>query len=71
MHVGQSVSHPKPQESQKSQKWPKITYFSNILDNIYQTETIRSLKLGYSSGQGLLPTICSGEKLLRSVSEEF
>ena len=27
-----------------------------IFDNIYQTETLRSLKIGYSSGQGLLPT---------------
>ena len=35
-------------------KWPKIMHFSNTFENIYQTETLRSLKLGYPSGQGLL-----------------
>ena len=45
--------------------------FSNIFDNTYQTEILRSWKLGYSSGQGLLPIIYSDKKLLCSISEEF
>ena len=28
-------------------------HFSNTFDNIYRTETLRSLKLGYPSRQGL------------------
>ena len=45
----------KPQKcTKKSQIWPKIMHFSNTFENIYQTETLRSLKLGYPSGQGLL-----------------
>ena len=27
-------------------------HFSNTFENIYQTETLRSFKLGYLSGQG-------------------
>jgi hypothetical protein len=60
IQLGQSVSHPK---LQKLQKIPKIVFF-NTLDNIYQTETLASLKLGYPRGQGLLPTISSNEKFL-------
>jgi hypothetical protein len=68
--LGQSTSHPKPQKCEKNhKKWPKITHFSNTFDNIYQTEILGSLKLGYPGGQGLLPTVCSDEKFLRSVSE--
>ena len=45
----------KPQKCTKNhKKWPKIMHFSNTFENIYQTETLRSLKLGYPSGQGLL-----------------
>ena len=37
-------------------------YFLNIFQYIYQTETHKSLKLGYSSGQGSLSAICTGKK---------
>lgn len=34
-----------------------------------QTETLKSVKLGYLSLQGLLSTICSDKKFFRSMSE--
>ena len=42
-------------------------HLSNTFDSIYQTETLKSLKLDYSSGQDLLPTVCSDEKLFQPV----
>ena len=66
---GTTVSHPKPQKfpklHKKSQKWSKITHFSNTFDNIYQTETLRGLKLGNSSGQGLRLIVCSDKKVVQ------
>ena len=68
----QTVTILRPQEPSASNLGcEQLRHFSNTIDNIYQTKTLRSLKLGYSSGQGLLPTVCSDEKLHRSVSEEF
>ena len=44
-------------------------HFSNsTFKNIYQTE---GLKVGYSSGQGLLSAVSTGKKLLLSVSRVF
>ena len=64
--LGQSLLHPKLRKN-----WAKITHFSDTFDNIYQTEILVSLKLGYPCGQGLLPTVCTDEKFPRSVSEMF
>ena len=36
-------------------KWPKMTHFSNVLDNISGTQARTNLKIRYPSGDGLLP----------------
>ena len=38
------------------QNSPKITHFSNTFECIYQTETLITLKIAYSSAEGLLLT---------------
>ena len=53
----------KPQNAPKSQKMTKNS------KEIMHFLTLRSFKLGYPSGQGLLPTVYTDEKLLRLVSE--
>ena len=51
-----------------TKKWPKIMHFSNTFENIYQTETLRGLKLGYP--QWTRPSV-SGLYWLLSISEVF
>jgi hypothetical protein len=46
-------------------------FFKHFDNNIYQTETLASLKLGYKSRQGLLLNVYIDEKLLHSVTEVF
>ena len=53
---------------QKITKRPKITYFSNTFKNIYQTKILNSLKMGYSSGQGLLSTVIRWNGYTRKIS---
>ena len=45
------------------------TFFT--FDNIYQTETLESLKLGYPSTQGILTIVSSNEKFLCPVFDIF
>jgi hypothetical protein len=46
IHLEQSVSPPKTTKMNIHKKWPRSMY---VFDDVYQTETLVSLKLGYLS----------------------